>query len=172
MKCPVCNAELPSTAKFCGGCGTTLSAPPPPLPPAAPSYEQSYPVLNAAPAYGGGASGPVYGGGAMPAIKKKYKVLRIIAVLIKIFAVIAGTLLIISGLVSIVAGAASSARTTPAFQDAGPAAFLSGAVVGLIMLVYGVFVFIFLYAYAEWMYVFMDIEENTRATNEMLLGRK
>jgi uncharacterized membrane protein required for colicin V production len=40
------------------------------------------------------------------------------------------------------------------------------------MFVYGVFVAIFLYAYAEWMYVFMDIEENTRMTNEMLLGRK
>ena len=70
------------------------------------------------------------------------------------------------------AGAASSSRTTPTFPDAGPAAFLGGAVVGLIMLVYGVFVFIFLYAYAEWMYVFMDIEENTRMTNEMLSGRK
>ncbi|MEK6325497.1 MAG: hypothetical protein AABN33_27975 [Acidobacteriota bacterium] len=40
------------------------------------------------------------------------------------------------------------------------------------MLVYGVFVFIFLYAYSEWMYVFMDIEENTRLTNEMLSERK
>jgi hypothetical protein len=42
----------------------------------------------------------------------------------------------------------------------------------LIAIVYGVFVFVFLYAYAEWMYVFMDIEENTRITNEMLTGRK
>jgi len=174
MKCPVCNAELPSTAKFCGGCGTTLSAPPPPPPPAAPSYEQSYPVMNAAPGYGGVAyGGPGFGGGAAPAVRKKYKALRLIAVLIKIFAVIAGALLIIGGLVSIVAGAATSTSTSPSFPaDAGPAAFLGGAVVGLIMLVYGVFVFIFLYAYAEWMYVFMDIEENTRMTNEMLMGKK
>jgi hypothetical protein len=167
MKCPVCSAELPSSAKFCGGCGTTLSAPPPPSPPAGASYEQPYQVMNAAPGYGGG-----YGGSTMPAVKKKYKVLRLIAVLMKILAVIAGALLMIGGLVMIVAGAASSSRTTPTFPDAGPTAFLGGAVLGLIMLVYGVFVFIFLYAYAEWMYVFMDIEENTRMTNEMLSGRK
>jgi len=168
MKCPVCNAELPSTAKFCGGCGTTLSAPPPPSPPAGQSYEQSYPVMTAAPGYGGGG----YGGSAMPAVTKKYKILRLIAVLMKILAVVVGALLIIVGLVMIVAGAAASSKATPAFPDSGPAAFFGSLVGGLIMLVYGVFVSIFLYAYAEWMYVFMDIEENTRVTNEMLSARK
>jgi hypothetical protein len=173
MKCPVCNAELPSTAKFCGGCGTTLSAPPPPSPQAGPSYEQSYPVMNAAPGYGaGGYGGGGYGGSAMPAVKKKYKVLRLIAVLMKILAFVLGALLIIAGLVMVVAGAAASSKTTTTFPDAGPAAFLGGVVGGLIALVYGVLVFIFLYAYAEWMYVFMDIEENTRVTNEMLSARK
>jgi hypothetical protein len=93
-------------------------------------------------------------------------------VLIKIFAVVAGAILIIGGLVTIVAGATSRSTTTTSFPDAGPTAFLGGAAVGLIMLVYGVFVAIFLYSYAEWMYVFMDIEENTRLTNEMLSGRK
>ena len=89
-------------------------------------------------------------------------------------AVVVGALLIIVGLVMIVAGAASS-KSTPAFSDSGPGAFgglVGGLVGGLIMLVYGVFVAIFLYAYAEWMYVFMDIEEDTRMTNEMLLERK
>src|SRR5437763_15725422 len=71
MKCPVCNADLPSTAKFCGGCGTTLTAAPPPAPPATPSYEQSYPVTNAAPGYGaGGYGGGRYGGGANQAGKQ------------------------------------------------------------------------------------------------------
>ena len=172
MKCPVCNAELPSTAKFCGGCGTTLSAAPPPSAPATPSYEQSYPVMNAAPGYSaGGYGGGGYGGSAMPAVKKKYKILRLIAVLMKILAIVVGALLIIVGLVMIVAGAASS-KSTPAFPDTGPGAFFGGLVGGLIALVYGVFVSIFLYAYAEWMYVFMDIEENTRMTNEMLSARK
>jgi hypothetical protein len=172
MKCPVCNADLPSTAKFCGGCGTTLSAAPPPTPPATPSYEQSYPVMNAAPSYGAGSyGGGGYGSSAMPAVKKKYKILRLIAVLMKILAIVVGALLIIVGLVMIVAGATAS-KSTPAVPDIGPGAFFGGLVGGLIMLVYGVFIAIFLYAYAEWMYVFMDIEENTRVTNEMLLGRK
>src|SRR5882724_8835641 len=159
MKCPVCNADLPSTAKFCGGCGTTLSAAPPPAspaPPATPSYEQSYPVMNAAPGYGAGSyGGGGYGGSAMPAVKKKYKILRLIAVLMKILAIVFGALLIIVGLVMIVAGATAS-KSTPAFPDSGPGAFgglVGGLAGGLIMFVYGVFVAIFLYAYAEWMYV-------------------
>ena len=129
--------------------------------------------MNAAPGYGaGGYGGGGYGGSAMPAVKKKYKILRLIAVLMKILAVVVGSLLIIVGLVMIVAGAAASSKTTPTFPDSGPAAFFGGLVGGLIMFVYGVFVAIFLYAYAEWMYVFMDIEENTRMTNEMLSARK
>lgn len=174
MKCPVCNAELPPTARFCGGCGTTLTAPSPQSPPLStpPSYEQSSPVVNAPPAYGGGYGGGGYGGFATPAVKKKYKVLRLIAVLMKILAVVVGAIMIIAGLVMVVAGLAASSKTTPTFPDYGPTAFLSGLVGGLIVFVYGVFIFIFLYAYAEWMYVFMDIEENTRMTNEMLSGRK
>ena len=169
MKCPVCNAELPATAKFCGGCGTTLSAPPPPAAPSPASFQQPYPLSNPAPAYGGGG----FGGGATPAVKRKYKVLRLIAVLMKILSVVIGALLIIGGLVMAVAGAAASSQTTSTFPaETGPASLFTGLVGGLIMLVYGVFVFVFLYAYAEWMYVFMDIEENTRMTNEMLMGRK
>ena len=172
MKCPVCNADLPSTAKFCGGCGTTLSAPPP-LPSTPQSYAQSSPVMNAAPGYSAGGYGAAsYGGSAMPAVKRKYKVLRMIAVLMKILAFIAGAILIIAGLVMIVAGAASSSQSTPTFGQPGPSALFGGLVGGLILFVYGIFVFVFLYAYAEWMYVFMDIEENTRVTNEMLSARK
>ena len=108
----------------------------------------------------------------MPAVKKKYKVLRLIAVLMKILSVVFGAILIIAGLVMIVAGATASSQSTPTIPDTGPTALLGGVVGGLIAIVYGVFVFVFLYAYAEWMYVFMDIEENTRLTNEMLMGRK
>jgi len=105
-------------------------------------------------------------------VKKRYKVLRLIAVLMKILAVVIGAILIIVGLVMIVAGATSSAKAPTAFPDSGPTALLGGLVGGLISLVYGVLVFVFLYAYAEWMYVFMDIEENTRLTNEMLSTKK
>ena len=163
MKCPVCNAELPPTAKFCGSCGTTL-APPPPAP-AAP--EQAWPVMNAM-----NAPSNYAGGGALPTVQKKYKVLRFIAVLMKVFAFLAGGILVIAGVVMFIAGAAARAPSVGNTSTDFATAFLGGALTGLIMLVYGVFVFIFLYAYAEWMYVFMDIEENTRVTNEMLSGRR
>jgi uncharacterized membrane protein len=175
MKCPVCSAELPNTAKFCGSCGTTLSAPPTPPPPSAPTYQQSPPQTPAyQPVPPGMNSSPAYGFAGTPptAVKKKYKVLRLIAVLMKILAVVIGAISIIVGLVMIVAGATSSAKAPTAFPDTGPTALLGGLVGGLISLVYGVLVFVFLYAYAEWMYVFMDIEENTRLTNEMLSTRK
>ena len=167
MKCPVCNAELPSTAKFCGGCGTTLAPPPPSLPVAAERGRPAMNVMNAQPSYEAG---------KLPAVQKKYKVLRFIAVLMKVFAFIAGGILSIAGLMLIIAGASSGSRTLPApgntSFDIGPAGLWGGALTGLGLLVYGVFVFIFLYAYSEWMYVFMDIEENTRVTNEMLSGRR
>ena len=162
MKCPVCNAELPSTARFCGGCGTTLAPPPPTAP------EQAWPVTNAMNASSS------YAGSVLPTVQKKYKVLRFIAVLMKVFAFLAGGILVIAGIVMFIAGATASSRGSFGSTSAnlGPTAFLGGALSGLVMLVYGLFVFIFLYAYAEWMYVFMDIEENTRVTNEMLSGRR
>ena len=46
MKCPVCNADLPSTAKFCGGCGTTLSAAPPPAARAIPEVDCQSPTTR------------------------------------------------------------------------------------------------------------------------------
>ena len=170
MKCPVCSAELPDTAKFCGSCGTTLSpAAPPPQQPLQPSYEQHRPVMNSGPSWGPSAPS------TPPTVEKKYKVLRFIAVCIKIFAFVAAGILIIAGLFMIIAGATASSRSTSLGNtslDVGPTAFLGGAVGGLIMIIYAVFVFVFLYAYSEWMYVFMDIEENTRVTNQVLLGRQ
>ncbi|SRR5258708_2531839 len=167
MKCPVCNAELPSTAKFCGSCGTTLSPPPPP-PPVVP--DQAWPVVNAMNARSN------YAGGTLPTVQKKYKVLRFIAVLMKVFAFLAGGILSAAGLMIIIAGATSGSRggalVGNTSLDIGPTGLWGGALTGLALLVYGVFVFIFLYAYSEWMYVFMDIEENTRVTNEMLSGRR
>jgi len=45
------------------------------------SYEQSYPVMECSAGYGaGGYGGGGYGGSAIPAVKKKYKILRLIAV--------------------------------------------------------------------------------------------
>lgn len=108
----------------------------------------------------------------MPAVTKKYKLLRLIAVVMKILAILLGAILIIAGLVMIVAGATAGAQSTPTLPDTGLTAVFGGLFGGLVAIIYGVFLFVFLYAYAEWMYVFMDIEENTRITNEMLINRK
>jgi hypothetical protein len=113
---------------------------------------------------------PPTAGAAPPVVHKKYRVLRLIAVLLKVFAFLGGAILIVVGLIMLIAGAASGSRSTT-FNAVAPSLF-SGVVGGLVMMVYGVFIFIFLYAYSEWMHVFMDIEENTRITNEMLSGRR
>ena len=74
MKCPVCNAELPSTAKILRELWITL-APPPPPPQMNP--EQVWPVMNAINAPSN------YAGGTLPVVQKKYKVPRFIAVLMR-----------------------------------------------------------------------------------------
>ena len=172
MKCPVCSAEIPATAKFCGGCGATITPanandprpaarPPEPKPaayatpdnPVPPSFSPSY--------------------SSSPAIKveKKYKALRMIAMLYKIFAFVAGGACVLMALFLLVTGFGGSSRSTTTTLGPDPTAIFGGAVGALLLLVYGAFIFIFLYGLGEWMYVFMDIEENTRKTNETLASR-
>ena len=68
MKCPVCSAEIPSTAKFCGGCGATITSASPPRPaasprePAAASVPPSNPVTPLrSPGHFGSSTPPVEG---------------------------------------------------------------------------------------------------------------
>jgi zinc ribbon protein len=165
MKCPVCTAELPSTAKFCGGCGATLTPPSTPKPdtpprePAPPAYTP--PGNPVRPAYS-----PSYAGSATPKGEKRYKSLRLIAMLYKILAFVAGGACVLMALFMLVSGIATSSSNTAI--GANPLGIFGGVLGGLVLLVYGAFLFIFLYGLGEWMYVFMDIEENTRKTNEML----
>lgn len=168
MKCPVCSAELPSAAKFCGGCGATItlaSQPRPYTPPGEPVTPASTPPGNPVkPPYS-----PSSAGNGTPQVAKRYKALRLIARLYKILAFVVGGVCVLMALFMFVSGIATTASTTAMGLD--PMAIFGGAVGGLFPLVYGAFVFIFLYGLAEWMYVFMDIEENTRRTNEMLATR-
>ena len=169
MKCPTCTAEIPSTAKFCGGCGATIppaSPPPKPYQPppesVAPPYtpQSSLPITSSfSPSH---ASSP-------PPVEKKYKALRLIATLYKILAFVAGAACLLFGLFIFVTGLAAGSKTTAIGGE--PTAIFGGAVGGLLLLLYGAFLFIFLYGLGEWMTVFMDIEENTRKTNEMLASR-
>ena len=74
--------------------------------------------------------------------------------------------MVIGALILMASGAATS---TSSFG--GPGALFGGFVGGLIMLVYAGFVFVALYGFGEFIYLFIDIEENTRKTNEMLSRR-
>jgi hypothetical protein len=166
MKCPVCSAELPATAKFCGSCGTTISSPPP-------QDYSSPPPSPSGPPYGN-PSGPSYGGFSPPSYgmsqptsgATKYKALRTIANLYKILAFVLGGILVIGALIIMVSGAASS---TGSFG--GPSMLAGGFIGGLIMLIYAGLVFVGLYGFGEFIYLFLDIEENTRKTNELLSKR-
>lgn len=159
MKCPVCSAELPSTAKFCGSCGTTITSPPPQdysTPPSSPYANPSGPSYGSFPP-------PNYGVNQPPAAGGKYKALRTIANLYKILAFVLGGILVIGALIIMVSGAASSTSSY-----GGPSMLAGGFIGGLIMLIYAGLVFVGLYGLGEFIYLFLDIEENTRKTNELL----
>ena len=192
MKCPTCMAEIPSTAKFCGGCGATIppaSPPPRPYQPPPESVSPAYtpqnnvpfassprpyhpPPESVPPAYTTQSNAPITSsfspsyGGSPPPVEKKYKALRLIAMLYKILAFVAAGACVLGALFMFVTGVATSSRSPVLGPD--PTAIFGGAVGGLLLLIYGAFLFIFLYGLGEWMTVFMDIEENTRKTNEML----
>lgn len=168
MKCPVCSAELPSTAKFCGGCGTTITSARPPNPSPAAAREPA-PLPAYTPPGSPVAYSASYAGSATHKGQKKYKALRMIAMLYKIFAFVGGGACVLMALFMFVSGIATSSSSNTIGSN--PMAIFGGAMGGLVLLVYGAFVFVFLYGLGEWMYVFMDIEENTRKTNDMLASR-
>ena len=167
MKCATCNAELPPSAKFCTACGAVPTPAMPaetqwaaPAPPAAPVQPVSY---------GGPAS---HGRSPIPAVEKRFKALRLIAVLVKIASILVAVVAVIGavGLIVAGAGAASSVRDS-SFGSGAPSFLFSGFLGALFALVYGVFLSVSLYASAEMIYLFLGIEENTRATSEMLRTR-
>jgi uncharacterized membrane protein len=85
----------------------------------------------------------------------KYQALRIMSV---IFKVLAGLAVIISVIVALIALGSSSR-----FGASGLAGGFFGAVVSIL---YGAFVGLYLFAFAEFILVFLDIEQNTRETEE------
>jgi hypothetical protein len=182
MKCPVCTAEIPSTAKFCGGCGATITKPKSPKPAATPPKPvalQPKPVAEPSnPAAAPEKPNPIasafssnYVGNPASGVEKKYKALRLIAMLYKVFAFVAGGGCVLLSLFMIVSSFTSNSNSTLTIGP-DPTAIFGGAVGGLLLLVFGAFLFVFLYGLGEWMYVFMDIEENTRKTNEMFASRQ
>jgi hypothetical protein len=170
MICQSCGTTNQADKKFCGRCGQALSQQ---------ASGKSYNDSSAAPAttaygnteYGALGTAPAASANAWaaPTESKKYKALRTIAILYKIFAFVSGGLCGIGALISLAAGLESSSRRG-AF-DLG-SSFMAGGFFGAFLLgLYGAFLFIFFYGIGEFIYVFLDIEENTRLTNKMLSER-
>ena len=113
---------------------------------------------------------PSHAGSGTPQVAKRYKALRLIAMLYKILALVVGGVCVLMGCSCFVSGIAIDFGSSTAI-GLDLMGIFGGTVGGLFLLVYGAFLFIFLYGLGEWMYVFMDIEENTRKTNETLALR-
>jgi hypothetical protein len=107
-----------------------------------------------------------YGGyGGMPPPEPRYKALRVIAVIYKVLAFVAAAIYAIIGLLALAGGAASSSM-----YGGGPMLF-RGFLGALICFLFGALAFVFFYGAAEFISLFINIEENTRTTNEILQRR-
>jgi hypothetical protein len=107
-------------------------------------------------------------------MQKKYSVLRIIATINKVIAWIVLVLGVLGGCVSLAAGllpglTATGSRTAPALVMGGLATGLATSV-GAIFL--AVIYFLVFYSFGEMIYLLIDLEENTRATAELLKNLK
>ncbi len=158
MRCPSCGTENPASRKFCGICGHQLQQPaldPQPAPIYQPGTD--YSSSNAPPL------------ATPPVVQKKYKALRVIAVVYKVLAFLVGSLCGLAALVALFAGLSASSRRE--LFDVSPVLALGGIAGAFIYALIGTFWFVTFYSAAEWILVFLDIEENTRATR-MLLSRQ
>jgi hypothetical protein len=163
MVCSSCGTDNPAGRKFCGLCGKTML------------QQNSGSILTqATPGTGAqtdsgafvsyadrnnGFSAPVH------IVNKKYKALRTIAILYKVLGIIVGLLCCGGGFLMFVAAVGSQGGNRNDLNVMIGGFGIAGA---FISFVYGIVLFIFLYGLGEFISVFIDIEENTRITNEML----
>ena len=89
--------------------------------------------------------------------ENKYPALRIISVIFKVLAVLAAVVGLIGALVGLVQ------MTGNAYGAAA-----AGGLIVFVSLVYGGLLFIYMFAVSEAIRVFIDIEGNTRLTNDLL----
>ena len=102
-------------------------------------------------------------------MEKKFRVLRFIGTIYKILAWIAlvgGVLFAIGSLIAMIVGG-GQAFVPHRYREFVPGA-LTGVVSFLISLVMAVLYFVMLYGIGEGIFLFLAIEENTRATAHML----
>ncbi len=109
-------------------------------------------------------------------MEKRYTALRIIATVYKVLGVIIGIVVLLAAIGVCIIAATGGAAAGSAAQNAGPFAglltgVLGGVVVAIVTLLYGVPAAISLYGLGELVYLFINMEENTRATMLLLEQR-
>jgi hypothetical protein len=100
----------------------------------------------------------------------KFRVLRVVATIIKILAWIVLVLGVLGGCASLVLGLMGGAGGTPRGGGAELAILggLFGAFSGVVVIIFAALQFLFLYAWGELIYLLLALEENTRFTAERL----
>lgn len=101
---------------------------------------------------------------------KKFRVLRIVAVIWKVLAWIVLVISVLGGCFTLamgLIGGASAARSSD-MLGLGLGGVVGGVVTALAAIFFGILYFVFLYAFAELVDVMLALEENTRATAEQL----
>ncbi len=103
-------------------------------------------------------------------MQKKFRILRIVATILKIIAWIVLVLGVLGGCGTLVFGLmAGGASSRGGVGDFGPlAGALGGAASGLVIIVIAFLYFVFIYAYGELINLLLALEENTRLTAERL----
>jgi hypothetical protein len=109
--------------------------------------------------------------GSVSHVEKKYKALRVIASVYKVLAFIVSGFYVLWGLVALATGLGGSSRGAYSSGLGGLISF-SGFFGAVLMFIFAAFSFIFFYGIAEFIYLFINIEENTRTTSEILLNRR
>lgn len=108
-------------------------------------------------------------------MQQRYRVLRVVATILKVIAVIVLLFGILGACVSLafgaipgLAGAGSNSRDT---FGLGVGGILGGALVGVGVLFASLLYFLLLYAFGDVMSLLIALEENTRVTAERLMAR-
>jgi hypothetical protein len=108
-------------------------------------------------------------------MEKRYTALRVIGTIYKVIGLLVGALTILSVLgicAASVLGGAAMEQLSQQFGDGSGGGLAGGLFGGLLLslaaLIYGGGLSVTLYAFGEGVYLFLAIEENTRATTELL----
>ncbi len=112
-------------------------------------------------------------------MEKRFKVLRFIGSVYKIIGIIVGVITVLGAIgfcaLSAIGGSALSSLGNSYGYSSGAgglfSGLLGGVIIGGFILLYGGITAITLYALGEGVYLFIDLEENTRLTTEMLRQR-